>query len=135
MNLSTDADSIIIAIERKKYDVGIYLFPSLSPVTCHMSPVTFHVSPVTCHLSHFITKTATVTDPPLCNTCTMHCSWTENTKKLFFFFNKQKNQQKYKNSKTSKEMPNLAILHPLIVKVFKSETTPFHHFPPRVPNL
>ena len=28
-----------------------------------------------------------------------------------------------------------AILHPLLVKVYKSETTTFHYFSPRIPNL
>ena len=49
----------------------------LSPVTCHMSSVTCHVSPVTYHLSHVITRTSTATDPALCNTSTMHCSWAQ----------------------------------------------------------
>ena len=45
----------------------------------HLSPVTCHLSPVTCHLSPVITRTATATDPPFCNTSTMHFSWTKNT--------------------------------------------------------
>ena len=84
----------------------------LSPVTCHLSPVTCHMSPVTCQVSYFMCHLSHVTchmspvicqyknshsnRPSPCNTFTMHCSWTKNTKRLNFF-EKQK-----KSSKTQK---------------------------------
>ena len=73
-------------------------------VTCDM----WHVSPVTCHLSHVITRTATATDPPLCNMssrCTV--GWTENTQKPDFF-EKRKNLSKIKNKKAKWRYANIS---------------------------
>ena len=93
----------------------------------------------------------------------MVSGWTKNTQKPNFFEN-GKNHPKFKNSKTSRNMPKfwpevsnpsgsvvstrfchaksakkhfycLAILDHFITKMFKSETTSLHYFSPRIPNL
>ena len=95
---------------------------TLSPVTCPVSSVTCQVSPVTCHLSLVITRTARATDPPLCNTSTMHCSWTENTMLC-------------KGNHQKKNYLCAAILDHFQAKNVKPETTFFHYFYPRIPNI
>ena len=69
----------------------------VSRVTCHVSSVTCHVTPVKFHLSPVITRTATATDPPLCNVssrCTV--GWTENTQKPDFFEKRKKSSKMQK---------------------------------------
>ena len=102
-----------------------------------------------------VSATATATDPPLCNTYTMHCSWTKNTKKKWTNGKNHWKSKKLKNIKRYAKISNTtfnqrslihreawflpcvarenqhffaAILDHLKAKNFKPETTSFHCF-------